>query len=360
MTGCSHRAPILIGLAVELTGKQSDVGINIRDAAQLAVDTVNARGGVNGRPLKLLIRDDEGKPEVARQVDAELVKENVVAIIGHYTSGQTAAVYDQMNQARVVLISPSTTSTDFTGQDDYFFRLMPDNSFFSSAFANYIYNKRGARRLAGAYDLNNRSYTETFWRTAQAEFERLGGDASTEFTFKSGETDLKALMLQVTNSGADAFLIVASAVDMAVMAQYIRQAGSNIPFFAATWAQTAQLVEKGGTAVDELEICTTTNPNDQSMAYKDFLQRFEQRFGRSPLLATTQSYETVLVLARALEMTNGKAEGLPAALTAIQDFPGIQGTISFDHYGDVSRNVFIVQINDGKYRTIEIISPARK
>jgi len=355
--GCGRSAPILVGLAVELTGKQSDIGINIRDAALLAVDTINAQGGVNGRPLKLLIRDDKGNPDVARQVDAELVQENVVAIIGHYTSGQTAAVFDQVNQAQVVLISPSATSTDFNGKADYFFRLMPDNGFFSTAFVDYIYTQHSIRHLAGAYDLNNRSYSETYWNAAQAEFEKLGGESSTAFPFRSGETDLKALAEQVNAAHPDAFLMISSAVDAAILAQYIRQSGSNIPLFATPWTQTTQLLEKGGQAVNGMEICTPSNPEEQGAAYNDFAKRFEERFGRQPLQATSQAYEAVLVLAAALEKTNSQAEGLPAALTAIKDFPGLQGIISFDQYGDVRRDVYIVQIKDGKYVTIATIPP---
>jgi branched-chain amino acid transport system substrate-binding protein len=104
-------------------------------------------------------------------------------------------------------------------------------------------------------------------------------------------------------------------VDTAILPQYIRQAGSDIPLCAAPWAQTTQLLEKGGQAVNGLEICTTSNPEEQGASYQDFVRRFDERFGRQPLMATCQAYETVLALAATLEKTNSRAEGLPADLT---------------------------------------------
>jgi branched-chain amino acid transport system substrate-binding protein len=144
------------------------------------------------------------------------------------------------------------------------------------------------------------------------------------------------------------------------MAQYAHQIGLENPLFAATWAQTAQLLEKGGQAVNGLELGAFFDPNSQTVPYQEFLQKFFERYQRSPLLGSTQAYETVQVLAYALGQTNGKAEGLPAAITAIKDFPALQGTISFDQYGDVNRDVYIVQVKDGKFVTIQTISSVVK
>ncbi len=111
----------LLGFAGELTGRHAGMGVDGRDGAILAVDEINKTGGINGRKIKLIIKDDKGDPEVARRVDVELIKQGVVAIIGHITSGQTAAVLEQINKANVVLISPAASSIQFSGQADFFF-----------------------------------------------------------------------------------------------------------------------------------------------------------------------------------------------------------------------------------------------
>ncbi|MEJ5224720.1 MAG: ABC transporter substrate-binding protein [Anaerolineales bacterium] len=355
--GCSAPEPILIGVAVELTGRQADVGINVRDAALMAADEVNARGGVNGRPLQLVVRDDQGLPEVARQVDAELVEMGVVAIIGHYTSGQTAAVLDQMNEAQVVLLSPSASSAAFSRRDDYFLRLIPDTSFVGRKLGEHIVNEHAARRLVGVYEENNRAFSESFWQAVE-EVVRASGVETSGILFNSAASDLQQVAMQVRETNPDAVVIVASSVDTAVLAQYLRQMGVDVLLFSSPWAQTTQLLEKGGQAVEGMEIGALYNSNIQTEAHRDFVQAFEARFRRSPELGTAQAYECVMLLADALKATNGSRTGLREALLAIQNYPGLLGPISFDQYGDVQRNVYIMRVENGQIVEKEtILSP---
>ncbi len=357
LMGCADQEPILIGFSVELTGPRSELGVAARDGAQLAVDEINQRGGVNGRPIKLIIKDDKGDPEIARQVDKQLIDQGVVAIIGHTTSGQTAAVLDQINEAKVVLLSPTSSSTLFSGRADYFFRVMPGNELMGTSIANRIYNKHGVQQLTGVYDSGNQAFSGTLWEAVKTEFESLGGDASQVFTFTGGQTDLEDLMLQVSATQPEALIFIASAVDTALMAQYIRQDHPEILLFSSTWAQTDELLEKGGHAVEGLEMSAVYNPQHPSKTYQEFARRFENRYNRQPGLATSHAYEAVLVLAHALEQTNGQAKNLPQALTAINNLQGVQGTISIDEYGDVIREVYIVQVKDGQFEVIDTIIP---
>ena len=137
LAGCQSTPPIKIGLAVELTGRRADLGVAARDGAVLAVENINANGGVAGRQIELLIMDDQGDPQIARQVDQQLVSQGVVAIVGHLTSEQTAAAFEQMNQAGVVLFSPTSSSGDFSNQADYFFRIMPSNDLMARSLARW-------------------------------------------------------------------------------------------------------------------------------------------------------------------------------------------------------------------------------
>ncbi len=357
LLGCAAPEPILIGVAVELTGRQADVGINVRDAALMAVDEVNARGGVNGRPLQLVVRDDQGLPEVARQVDAELVEMGVVAIIGHYTSGQTAAVLDQMNAAQVVLLSPSASSAAFSGKDDYFLRLIPDTSFIGRRVGEHIVNEHAARRLVGVYDENNRAFSESFWQSVEGVIRAAGGESSS-IPFNSTTSDLQQVAMQVKETNPDAVVIVASSVDTAVLAQYLRQMGVDVPLFTSPWAQTTQLVEKGGQAVEGMEIGAFYNSKILTTAHHEFVRAFEARFKRNPELGTAQAYECVMLLAKALKATDGRREGLREALLAIQNYPGLLGPVSFDQYGDVQRDMYIMRVENGQIVEKETISPS--
>lgn len=378
-TGLGLTEPIRIGFAGELTGLHADLAVDGRDGAVLAVDAINASGGVLSRPLELLIRDDLGNPEVARKVDAELVASGVVAIIGHFTSVQTAAVIDRMNASGVVLISPTAAGTDFSGRDDCFFRVIPDNDTIGRHMARHIYSNRGLRRLLGVYDLGNAAYTHTAWESVRAEFAALGGE-SKDLGFTAGSSDPKEIARQIASSDADSVLIVASAVDTALLAQYSRLAGLQAPLFASPWALTSELIEKGGRRVEGLELGAYYNPHSQSPAFRAFLKAFEARYRRPPGFSAAYSYEAVQALAAAiafggraaLQPLNARpdpgsavAANLSAAPTPglcpvfknLPAFDGIQGRIRFDPFGDVRRDIHIAIVSSGRFEILRTIPP---
>jgi branched-chain amino acid transport system substrate-binding protein len=149
---------------------------------------------------------------------------------------------------------------------------------------------------------------------------------------------------------------VASAVDTAMFLQYAAQEGLSVPFFATSWAQTPELIEKGGQLVNGLELSSTFVPNPGSRLYAEFAQAYQARYGSQAELGAAHGYETVLVLHEALKQTGGEAEGLPEALRGIQDFPGLLGNISIDAYGDVQRDLYIVRVENGEFILISVVS----
>jgi len=350
LAGCRSRDPIRIGFAGELTGLRSGLGVDGRDGAQLAVDVINERGGIRGRSLELIVKNDKGDPEGARQVDAELIEAGVVGIIGHMTSGQSAAVIDQMNDSGVVLVSPTSSSDQFTGIEDNFFRVMPTTNIHGRALANHMANFHQYENIAGVYDLANRAFAETLWFVIHDELQRLGVDMLSTYNFTSEQTDLKALAAEIVAGEPDAVVFVSSDVDTALLAQHIRQQGSDVPLFSSGWALTSELLAKGGSAVEGLEIVALYNLDNEYPKFQEFRERFVERYNRLPGFGSAYAYEAVLLLVEGLKEGN---EDLSHALTEVQMIEGVQGTIIVDKFGDVNRTVFIAVIEDGEYKIIE-------
>ncbi len=357
LAGCGSRSPILVGYSAELTGRTSELGVDGRDGAQLAVERINQHGGVNGRPIQLVVKDDRGDPATARQVDEELRQAKVVAIVGHLTSAMSSAVIEQNNAAKMVMISPTTSSAEFSKRDDYFFRVTPDTDLLGRSMADYLYTNRSITSLVGVYDLRNRSYTQAWWDTFTQRYQKLGGTVEREFPFRSGITDLRTITDGMIAAQPKAVIFVTSAFDCALMMQYIRPKLEKTQFFSAAWAVTNELISKGGRSVDGMEMQSVFYPYNASAAYQNFAQIYQQRFGRQPSLAASHSYEAILVLSDALTRTQGSQDGLPEALKQIKDFPGLQGNITIDPYGDVERNIYMVRVTSGYFSIIKIINP---
>ncbi len=182
---CARPAPIRIGMVSTLTGRASDLGLSSRSGVTLAVEELNAAGGIQGRPIELVIRDDGQKPEQARQAVRELVDAGVVAMIGPATSGMAAATLADVDRAQVLMVSPTVTSPDFGGRDDWFVMLMNTNDHSAARIAAAAVERAGARRVAVVLDTTNASFTRTYAAAFARELSARGGTAR-EVPFASG------------------------------------------------------------------------------------------------------------------------------------------------------------------------------
>lgn len=354
---CKADEPILLGLSVKLTGARGELGVEIRNGAQLAVEQINANGGINGRPIELITVNDKGDHATAQQVDADLLDQNVVAIIGHVTSSQTAAALPQMNEAKTILFSPTSTSDLFNAQDDYFFRSTLSTTQWGTEMANYIYQTLGPVKISGIYDSTNAEFTTYLWQAFQEQFTSLGGQIGSSYEYTSDQTEIKPLMEQVSQDDADGILFIVAAVDQALMAQYGRQMGMKAEYYSSLWAHTNELLQKGGSAVEGITLFSTFNTEDENKIYLDFANQFEQDYGYPPDLFSVSGYEAVIILAKALEKTGGKAEGLKEALSEIGTVESVLGPITLDAYGDATRNIYVEVIHNRQYELQTVITP---
>jgi branched-chain amino acid transport system substrate-binding protein len=358
LVGCTAKEPIPVGFVAQLTGVQAELGVQERNGVQLAVEEFNAAGGIAGRQIQLIVKDDLGTPEGAQKVDRELIDAGVVAIIGHATSGQTLAGMTVTNPAHVVMLSPTTSTPKLSGLDDYFFRIVQTMAAQAYQSAQYLYKIRNIHRIAAIYDTDNAAYSTAYLQAFTDNFQALGGKVVAVMNFSSkSQPDFAPLVEQLRASSPDELLIVAADIDTALIAQRTRLMGWAIPLYASSWAQTETLINNGGQAVEGLEIELISAVSGQTPEYLDFKKQYQTRFGVTSSFGAILSYEAAGVLAVALEKTGGKADGLPKALAGIKDFKGLSDTFSLDKYGDAVRPIHLGVIRDRKYVGVDPLKP---
>lgn len=350
LNDCIKKKPILIGFSAQLTGRQAELGVQERNGVQLAVETINAKGGVAGHNIELVIRDDLGIPEKAKEADQELIKTGVLAIIGHATSAQAVAGLEVTNPAQVIMLSPTVSTPKLSGLDDHFFRVYPSFKDSAQAFAQYTYRHDGVTNLAVIYDSDNAAYAKTYSTAFTEKFQSSGGKIADEVNFSSvAQPDFSPLLLKLRKRNIQGLLIIASDVDTALIAQKVRLMDWKVPMYSSAWAQTETLIKNGGQAVEGLKIEQAYAGSSRSPVFLDFQTRYQARFGQAPSFGAAFGYEAALVLAAGLEKTKGKTEGLRQALKEIRDFQGLMDTFSFDRFGDVERPFYLSAIRDGKF-----------
>jgi branched-chain amino acid transport system substrate-binding protein len=349
---CQKPETIRIGFVGGLTGRNGDLGTAGRDGTLLAVEAINAEGGINGKKIELLIRDDKSDPEEAKKVVSELVAAKVAAIVGPMTSVVAVAAIPIIDAARTLMLSPTVSSNDLTGRDDFFIRLNL-NSDTAAATADQMVNKLKIKNAALVYDISNRSYTGSLADAFKIRFAALGGTIAIEQTFNAKEkTDLLTLARKVAARKPRAVFILAGAIDSAMICQQLKKIGMSTPFFIAEWASTNEFLKAGGKAVAGTYSLQHFNGNSIYPPFFKFKHDYSKRFGDNPSFAATYAYEAVSIIAAALRKDPDPAH-VKETIVGIGKFDGLQGSLFIDRHGDPERLFYVMHVRNDQYVLVE-------
>lgn len=349
--GCENKKnPIKVGFVGGLTGRLSDLGTAGRNGVILAVEEINRRGGIDGRPVELITKDDKQDPEVALRVDRELIDEGVVAIIGHMTSTMSMAAVPFTNKQRVLMISPTTSTDKLKGIDDYFVRVMPPNKAETDHLARHAFKVMGLKKMVVIRDQSNRAYVEGYLNNFRDEFEGLGGKIVHVEDFTSGKgVDFMKLADSLIKPDTDGALIVAGALDAAMICQRVRMTGSKLPILSSGWALMVAFLHDGGPAVEGVVFSQLFDRKSRHKTYLKFRKRFKDRFDKEPNFAAAHGYEAALALFKALSETS-EPEKLKATILEQGIFDGVQGSFEVDKYGDPQRKRYLIVVENGQFK----------
>ena len=353
LAGCSDPQPIRIGLIAGLSDRGSDFGESVRNGVILAVEEQNAAGGINGRPIELIVRDDGQDKAQAIKAAHELIALRPDIVIGPVTSSMATAVVPLINQAGLVMISPTVASTNFQGQDDNFFRVNCTTREAAIQHARVLY-QRGVRRPALAYDASNLPFSGTWTDAFTEEFSRQGGAISATFGFPSASsTRFLSVINEIVAHKPDALIFVASTLDTARLAQQARRVAPKLPLSSSEWAASGEaLGEMGGRAVNGMLMTHAYDRTDPRPPYQHFRTAFKQRFQREFGSFSLLAYDTANVVFAA--MTKRQAgENIKAALLKYGPYRGVQQEIRFDAFGDATRQVYFTEIRNGSFVQIQ-------
>lgn len=353
MCACQKQEPIRIGFIGGLTGKASDLGVAGRNGAQLAFEQCNAAGGINGRPVELVVKDDEQNPETARQVLAELINRNIELIIGPMTSSIAMSLMPQINASRSVLLSPDVTTTELSGKDDNFLRVTGTTTSYAAKNARLLYEKFGIRTVAVIYDTNNKSYSESWLKDFRVAFSALGGRIVLEKNYQSDkDTVFQPLAKELLAAKADSVVIICNSVDAAQLCQHIRRLVPGQHIAMSEWASTERFMELAGAAAEGVVVSHFLDRNDTSQRFQDFMKAYRARFNQDPGFAGVTGYDAGLV---ALDVFTHrtKGTGIKDFIITKKSFNGIQPPLNIDRYGDADRKSFVSIIKGNRYVSVE-------
>ncbi|HEX9194605.1 MAG TPA: ABC transporter substrate-binding protein [Azonexus sp.] len=351
LSGCGPREPLRIGFIGGLSGRVADLGEAGRNGVQIAIEEINRAGGVKGRQIELLVRDDAQSPEKAIAAVNELIAARVEAIIGPMTSAMAEVVLPLAQRAGVVLVSPTVTAHNFFGIDDMLFLIMSSTRVEAESSAEYHFTQSAVRHVVAIHDARNRAYTESWLRDFTVGFQARGGDV-VPVAFESGpDVDSGAIVRKALAQRPDAILLITGAFDAARLAQNIRESDPGILLFAAQWASTERLIEFGGKAVDGMVLHSYFDHDSKAPGMLRLHQAYRERFQREPGFAGVAAYDAAHVVLEGLARQSG-GQALRDALLTRGPFVGAEENIIFDGNGDSRRIPHITVVRDGHFVTL--------
>ncbi|WP_298399451.1 ABC transporter substrate-binding protein [uncultured Azonexus sp.] len=352
LSACGNQEPIRIGLLAGLSDRGSDFGESVRNGVILAIEQQNRAGGIHGRPIELIVRDDGQEREQAIRAAEELIALKPEIIIGPVTSSMASIVVPMMNRADQLIISPTVASTDFHGKDDNFFRVNRTTREAAIHHAGVLF-ERGSRRVGIAFDASNLQYSETWVKAFRDQFEHLGGHVTETSRFESAATPSFAeVIAKLLPSTPDTLLFVASSLDTARLSQQARRQAPGLLITSTEWAASGELLsEMGGESVDGLLIAHAYDRNDSRQPYQSFREAYKQRFQREFGSFSLLAYDTANIVITALQRRQD-GESLKQALLRYGPYEGTQQQIVFDANGDTTRQVYFTEIRNGNFEQV--------
>ncbi len=337
--------PVKIGLSVNLSGTGGATGEHVRNGALLAVDEINESGGINGRAIELLVKDDQGTAEGAIRADRALIAQKIPVIIGHNRSATTLAAYQEVISQNILLITACTATTRLTGKKDLFFRTCVDCNLYGKKTAKFLRDK-GARSAGFLMDMANPGFVTDYVSATEKYYK--GKTFHVKFK-SSGNEDWDSIIENLINSKPDAVILLTEATMTGVALQKLQASGYQGMRIATLWAQTPELIKFASSAGEGISIISYVNPEIDSPEFRAFRKRLRAKFHEEPNARSAACYELMMILAQAMEHA-GHLTGPAIAKELLSGkYRGLMGDVAFDQYGDVIRPVYEVTINNGRF-----------
>ena len=354
--GASEEAPstLKIGFIGPLTGDNANYGIRCSNAARLAINEINAAGGVNGMRLELIAEDSQGSVDRAISSYEKLAyTDNVVAIIGPVFTSPALAVAQRCFEDGVVMISPSATHKDVTALGDWVYRTVPSDSLQSEVAAHYFYEVLGYRNIACLYAMND--YSQGLAEGVEDTFTSLGGTITSMQTCMVGDRDFRTQLGEIRATNPEAIYIPNYTVEDAQILEQASQLGMNIPFLSSDGFSDPEIYNLAGDFTDGV-IYVGPAQAEASTILVDFQAAYSEAYnGDAPDSFATNSYDATYILRDALTRVfenGGDLADIDAfrasvndEVKATDDFEGANGIINFAANGDMvaSQGVYDVE-----------------
>lgn len=346
--GCAKKEDVIkIGVAGPMTGDQAKLGTDFKNGVTLAVDGWNAKGGLLGKKIAVVVVDDQHDPKQAVSVANKLVNEGVAGVVGHFNSSCSIPSSDVYNRANIPVITPASTNPQFTergyrgvarvcGRDDQQGKVAAD----------FVTHKLKIKKVAIIHDKT------TYGQGLADEFKRFIKDKADVVYYGGiiqGDKDFKTVLTAIRDKKPDLVYFGGIYPEAGLLVKQAKELGITVPFMSGDGAIDPKFIEIAGAKAAEGTYMTFSPDTKKIPSAKTFVEEYERKFGEiGPY--SVYAYDAANILLTAMKEA-GSTEGKAVTdKVHSMEFTGALGKIKFDEKGDVIVSPYVVWITkDGKF-----------
>ncbi len=357
--GCGKKEDVIkVGEFGSLTGLTATFGINTDRGIKMAVEKINQEGGLLGKKVVVIVEDDQGKPEEAATAVTKLVNQDkVIAVLGEVASSRSLAGAPICQQAKVPMITPSSTNPKVTQVGDFIFRVCFIDPFQGEVMAKFAYNTLKIKRAAILRDIKN-DYSVGLADYFKDIFTKLGGQIVADESYSEGDIDFRAQLTSVKTKNPETIFVPGYYTEVGLLVRQARDLGFKIPIIGGDGWDSPKLVEIGGKALNGCYYSNHYSPEDTSQVIQNFVKEFQAKYNEIPDAMAPLGYDAAMILFEAIKKA-GTTDGAKVReiIAQTQDFPGITGKITINEERNAVKPAVVLKVEDGKIKFVETVLP---
>lgn len=349
-TGTTIGDTIKVGVNLELTGTVAAYGNAENNGIKLAVQEINKAGGVDGKKIELVTKDNKSENAEASTAATNLaIQSQVNAMIGPATSGAVAAASLNAQKTGVPLLTPSGTQDDLTldtvdGVKKYVFRTTFQDSFQGQVLAQYAYSNLNAKKVVLYYD-NSSDYAKGIAEEFKKKYQ---GDIVTTATFASGDKDFQSALTKIKNLDYDAIVMPGYYTETGIITKQARDMGISVPILGPDGFNDDSFADLAGKANANSVYYVSGYSTKTALSGKanDFIKAYKAKYGSEPNMFAALSYDSVYMIAKAAEGAKTSID-IANNLAKLKDFDGVTGKMTIDKKHNPIKTALMVIMKDG-------------
>jgi branched-chain amino acid transport system substrate-binding protein len=335
---------VVIGMYGSLTGDGASFGQSSKEGTELAVDEINKAGGLlGGRKFRLLVEDNQSKPEEASNAVTKLItQDKVVAVLGEVASRRSLAAAPIAQRYQIPMITPASTNERVTAVGDYIFRVCFIDPFQGEVLAKFAFNDLKARKVAILKDIGQ-DYSVGLTDSVARNFTKLGGQVLEPVSYTSSDSDFKAILTQVRSQKPDAMFVTGYYSEAAIITRQARELGMTMPILGGDgWVGDA--LRNGREALNNSFISNHYSGDNPDPLVQGFVRAYRERFGRDPDAIAALAYDAVKVLVDAMNRAKSTEGPKVRDALAATDIPGVTGRLKMNAQRNVDKPAVIQEV----------------